>query len=109
MAHGHLEGSFADVVEGADGAEWGGWDLGVVVAAVALDLAGGFDAGANLSRTRACGLTAKLFIGDSRDFDVEVNAVQQGAADFGEIALEMPGVQRHSRVESPLKPHGCGL
>jgi len=66
-------------------------------------------AGGNLSRTRACGLTAKLFIGDSRNFDVEVNAVQQGAADFGEIALEMPGVQRHSRVESPLKPHGCGL
>ena len=48
-------------------------------------------AGGNLSRTRACGLTAKLFIGDSRNFDVEVNAVQQGAADFGEIALDDAG------------------
>jgi hypothetical protein len=53
-----------------------------------LELAGGEDAGADLGGTLGGGVAAELFVLDRGNFDVDVDAVEQRAADFADVALD---------------------
>jgi hypothetical protein len=53
-----------------------------------LDLAGGEDAGTDFGGTFGGGVAAELFVLDGGDFDVDVDAVEERAADFADVALD---------------------
>ena len=53
-----------------------------------LELAGGEDAGADLGGAFGGGVAAELFVLHGGDFDVDVDAVEERAADFGDVALD---------------------
>ena len=86
---GHFEGALAGIVESADFADVAGGHAGVVESAGALYGAGLFDAGANLGRRLGGGIAAQFLEGDGWDFDVDIDAVQEGAADLAEIVLDL--------------------
>jgi hypothetical protein len=88
-ADGHFEGALAGIVESADFADVAGGHAGVVESAGALYGAGLFDAGANLGRRLGGGIAAQFLEGDGWDFDVDIDAIQEGAADLAEIMLNL--------------------
>jgi len=67
---------------GAFGALAGDGEAGV------LALAGGEDALADFGGALGGGHAAQLLILDGGDFDVDVDAVEQGAGDFADVALD---------------------
>jgi hypothetical protein len=75
-AHGHFERSFASFVQCADRSQLRWRYLRVVEAAVALHLAGGFDAGPNLGGRRTDGLAAQVLVSNGRNLDVKVDPVE---------------------------------
>src|SRR5581483_9760046 len=79
---GHLERPLAGRVEGAFLADEAGGHAGVVVAALLLDGAGALDAGADLGGGFGLCVAAEFLIGDGGDLDVNVDAVEEGAADL---------------------------
>ncbi len=86
-ADGHFEGALTGIVEGAKRADLGGGDIAVIETALALAFAGSLDAITHGGAGDAVVAATKFFIGDGRDFDMEVDSVEQGAADLAEIAL----------------------
>ena len=62
--------------------------LAVLEEAGVLALAGGEDAGADLGGAFGGGAAAELFVLHGGDFDVDVDAVEQRAADLGDVALD---------------------
>jgi hypothetical protein len=82
---GEFEGAFAGVVERADFADLAGRDFGVDEAAGGLEFTGGKDAFPHLGGGGAGGFSPEFLKGDGGDFDVEVDAVEQGAGDFAEV------------------------
>jgi hypothetical protein len=65
-----------------------------VVEAFLLDLSGGEDAGAHGLAVGAAGFAGELGVGDGRDFDVNVDAVEKGAGEFVKVAIALAGVVR---------------
>ena len=111
LLHGALEEAFGVGGELAEGADLLGRHLGVgedgaargaraeslgarwvadsvLEEAGVLELAGGEDAGADLGGAFGGGVAAELLVLDGGDFDVDVDAVEEGAADFGDVALD---------------------
>jgi len=78
-----------------------------------LQRAGGQDAGTDLGRPLGGGASAQLFILHGRDFDVDVDAVEQRARDFRDVALDH-GRGTHAvagfvvEVAAGAGVHGCG-
>ena len=62
--------------------------MGFAQEAGVLELAGGEDAGADLGGAFGGGVAAELLVLHGGDFDVDVDAVEQRAADFGDVALD---------------------
>ncbi len=87
-ADGHFQRALAGLVEGAELAEKPGRDVGVVEAALVLEGVGTLDTPAHFGGGNAFARAAQLLVGDGRHFDVEVDAVEQGAAELAEIALD---------------------
>ena len=74
--------------------------MGIVKSAGLLYAAGLFHAGANLRRGGDDSLTAQLLEGDGRDFDMDIDTVEQRwqersepsrPADFIQVLLDLPG------------------
>src|ERR1035441_10488906 len=84
-----LRSNFWTLAGAADFADVAGGHAGVVESAGALYGAGLFDAGANLGRRLGGGIAAQFLEGDGWDFDVDIDAVQEGAADLAEIVLNL--------------------
>ena len=64
---------------------------GVVEAAGALEV-GPVSTRARISaRGLGCGVAAQFLEGNGGDFDVDIDAVEQGAADLAEIVLDLTG------------------
>jgi len=57
--------------------------------ALVLDFAGGDDLAADLGARRSRPVAGQFIIRNVRDFDVQVDAVEQRAGDFAEIALNL--------------------
>jgi len=90
-ADGHFESALAGIVEGADFADGAGGHPGVVESASLLQGAGALDAGANLFGGFGGGVAAQFLEGHGGDFDVNIDAVEQGPADLAEIPLDLAG------------------
>lgn len=86
--HRQLERPLPGVIEGAEGANLAGREIGVVEATGLLEGAGGENAVAHALGGGAGVVGAEFFVGHGGDFDVEVDAVQEGPADFSEVALD---------------------
>ena len=56
-----------------------------------MDLPGGLHARANLSGRDARRMVAQFLIRDSRNLDMQIDAIKQRSADLGEIALNNAG------------------
>lgn len=87
-ADGHFEGAFAGVVKGGELAELLRGQVGVVIATRLLAGPGSQYTLAHLLGRHAFVVAAQFFVGDGRDFDVEIDAVEQGAGDLAEVALD---------------------
>lgn len=61
----------------------------MVSEALRLDCAGGDDAGADGGGGFAVGAAVEVVEGDGGDLDVEVDAVEQGSGEAGEVALDV--------------------
>src|ERR1035441_5134613 len=90
-ADGHFEGALAGIVESADFADIAGGYAGVVESAGALYGAGLFDAGSDFGGRLGGGIAAQFLEGDGWDFDVDIDAIEQGTADLAEIVLDLAG------------------
>ena len=62
--------------------------MGVVKAALLLELASGADAFPHLGRRRSTILAAKFFVRHGRHLDVQIDPIKQRAAQLAEIALD---------------------
>lgn len=89
-AHGHLKGSLAGFVQRAEFAQMADGDVGVVKAPDELKGANPFHSRADLRRGSAVILPAQFLIRDRWNFDVQIDPIEQGAADFSEITLDDP-------------------
>jgi len=61
--------------------------VSVVISAGALDGSGGLDARGNMRRADAFVLPAQFLIRNRGNFDVQIDSVEQRAADFPQVAL----------------------
>jgi hypothetical protein len=86
-ADGHFQGAFAGIVKGAQFADEAGGYAGVVLTARLLQGAGPFDAGANFRGGFRHRVAAQLLERHRGHFHVDIDAVQERAADLAEIAL----------------------
>ena len=86
---GHFEGALAGIVESADFADIAGGHAGVVESAGALYGAGLLDAGADFGGRLGGGIAAQFLEGDGWDFDVDIDAIEEGTADLAEIVLDL--------------------
>lgn len=94
LEHGALEKALGIRAEFAVGADLARGHLRVGVdffsgffEAIALTIARGLDAVANLRRTFGCCPAAEFFVLNSGNFDVNVDAVEEWAGDFCDVAL----------------------
>jgi hypothetical protein len=73
-----------------------------------LDGAGLIDPAAHIRGTFGVGISAQFFERNRRNFDVDIDAVQQGAADFSEVLLNLSGraaaLARGIAVEAAFAP-----
>ena len=91
-ADGHFEGALAGVVEGADAADIAGGHAGVVEAARAAGASRACSTRARISGGGFGGGVAAQFLeGNGGDFDVDIDAVEQRAADLAEVVLDLAG------------------
>lgn len=86
--HGHLEGSLARVIQPADFAQNVGWHMRVVESAALLNQSRLQDPCPHLGRGLARAFGPHLLVSHGGDFNMEVDAVQEGAADFTEVTLD---------------------
>ena len=80
--HGHLQRPLAGVVQCADFPELTNRNLRVIEAAGALHATNALDAGAHVGGRRPAGLAAQFLIRDCGNLDMQIDPVQQGAADL---------------------------
>src|SRR5450432_2294065 len=91
---GVFEELFAVGVDGAEFADHFGHHLGVGIGGLfgaitgGLAVAGGDDPGADRVGVFGRGWGAEFFVFYGRDFDVDVDAVEERAGDFGDVALD---------------------
>src|ERR1017187_9097692 len=81
--------ALAGIVESADFADIAGGHAGVVESAGALYGAGLLDAGADFGGRLGGGIAAQFLEGDGWDFDVDIDAIEEGTADLAEIVLDL--------------------
>jgi hypothetical protein len=86
--HRHFERAFAGGIELAQPPQVAGRDVGVIVAASLLDRPRGTDAIAHLGGRNTAILSTQLLIRHGGHFDVQIDAVQQRAAELAQIALD---------------------
>ena len=95
--HGLLEGAFAALVDAAVFADEAarhvgvGVDAGVIDEALHLDAAGFVDAGLDHFARFATAVAAQLLVFDRRDIDMEIDSVEEGAADPLAVFLDLVG------------------
>lgn len=87
----HFECLLAGRAQSTQRADLTGGDVGVVMTTRQLPLAGCQHALSHPGGRLAAGLAAELLVGHGGDFDVEIDTVQQRAADFGQVALDDTG------------------
>ncbi len=75
-AHRHFESSFSAVVKRAEGSKLSCRNLRVIKSALALDLSRLLHSFAYLKRCVAVTFAAEFFIGHSRNFDVQIDAIE---------------------------------
>jgi hypothetical protein len=85
----HFERALAGIVECADLADIAGRHAGVVESARALYGAGLFHAGADFRRRLGSGIATQFLKGDGWNLDVDIDAVEQGAADLAQIVRDL--------------------
>jgi hypothetical protein len=85
--HRHFERALAGGIKLAQPPQIAGWNVGVIVAASLLNLPRRADTIAHLGGRNAAILTAQLLVSDGGHLDVQIDAVQQRAAELAQIAL----------------------
>jgi hypothetical protein len=89
--HGELEGLLARDVQGAQRSDLAGRDIGIAVTAGQLALPGGQHPFPHLGRRLPTRPAAQFLIRNGGDFNVEIDAVEEGTADLGEVSLDDAG------------------
>ncbi len=88
LADGQLQGAFSGVVESAEATQRASGDVGIVIAALLLNRAGGLDASAHFGGCYAAVAAAEFFVGHGGHFDVQVDAVEKRPAHLAQVPLD---------------------
>ena len=107
-SRGHFQSALAGVVEGAILAKQVRGNVRVVIAAGLLDDSRSHHPLADLGRGNAVVLAAQLLVGYPRNFDMDVDAVQQRSSNLTQVALNdarrTAALARSVAVESTRAP-----